>query len=100
MASYQSLHNCQKTKAPHLRQCGTFDIFDGLQLLGQLLALLHRDGLLFVLGQLLQRAALVPQVDLRADQQEGRLLAVVRYLGHPLHNTSKRERRLVSVTHS
>lgn len=69
---------------PFLRQRRALDVFDRLQFLGQLLALLQRDGLLLVLGQLLQRALLVTQIDLRADEQEGRLLTVMRYLRHPL----------------
>ena len=62
----------------------TLDVLDGLELARQLLALVDGDDALLVLGQLLDGGGVVAQVDLRADQQEGRLLAVVRDLGHPL----------------
>lgn len=69
---------------PFLRQRRALDIFDCLQFLGQLLALLQRYGFLFVLGQLLQRALLIAQIDLCTDEQERRLLTVMRYLRNPL----------------
>lgn len=67
-----------------LRQRRALHVLDRLQLLGQLLALLQRNRFLLVLGQLLQRTLLIAQIDLRTDQQERRLLAVVRYLRDPL----------------
>lgn len=67
-----------------LRQRRALHILDRLQLLGQLLALLQRNGLLLILRQLLQRTLLVAQINLRTNEQERRLLAVVRYLRDPL----------------
>lgn len=67
-----------------LRQRRALHVLDRLQLLGQFLALLQRNGLLLILSQLLQRTLLIAQINLRTNEQEGRLLTVVRYLRNPL----------------
>jgi hypothetical protein len=68
----------------YLRKGGALDILDGLELFGELLADVERHGFLLVLGQLLDHGRIVAQVDLRSHQQEGRLVAVMRYFRNPL----------------
>lgn len=77
----------------YLRQSRTLHIFDGLELPGQFLSALTGQGSLFVLGQFLQSVAVVSQIHLSPDQQEGRPRAVVRDLRHPLWR-SKAKRRV------
>ena len=71
-------------KGTNLCERRAFDVLDGLELLGESFALLAGDGLELVLGKLVESARLLAQVDLGADEQEGRLLAMMQYLGHPL----------------
>lgn len=76
-----------KTSLPpsvYLRKSWTLHIFDGLELPGQFLPALTGQGSLFVLGQFLQSVAVVSQIHLGPDQQEGRPRAVVWNLWHPL----------------
>ena len=68
----------------YLCERGALHIFDGLQLLGELFALLRRYGLELVLGELVKSGGLFSQVDLCAHEKKGRLLTVVQYFGHPL----------------
>lgn len=68
----------------YLRQGGALHVFDGLQVAGQLLGRLRGDGLLLVLGQLLDGGGVVPQVDLCPHQQERGLWTVVSDFGYPL----------------
>lgn len=68
----------------YLCKSWTLHIFDGLEVTGQFLPALTGQGSLFVLGQFLQSVAVVSQIHLSPDQQEGRPRAVVWNLRHPL----------------
>lgn len=87
------LERCQDRLVEHvlqalLRQRRTLDVLDRLQFLRQLLPLLHRYRLLFVLRQLLNRRAVVAEVHLRPHQQKRRLLTVVSYFRYPLQKNN------------
>lgn len=77
--------------APYLCESGTLHVFDSLEVPGQLVSALAGQGPLFVLGQFLQSVAVVSQVHLGPDQQEGRLRAVVGNLWHPLWKRPEEE---------
>lgn len=77
----------------HLGQRGTLDIFGCFEFFGESIALFGGSRLLLVLGQFLQRRSVVPQIDLGADQQKRRLLAVMRNFRHPLRLFDKSKER-------
>jgi hypothetical protein len=78
----------------YLRQGGALYIFDSPQFAGQLFSLVLRDGFLLVLGQLFHRYGVVTEIDLRANQQEWRLLAVMCDLRHPLLQQNNNKKTL------
>lgn len=88
-------HSTNASARVYLRERRTLHVFDGLQLSRQFLAALEGQSSLFVLGQFLQRVAVVPQIHLGADQQEGRLRAVVGNLRDPLGRRRRRIRDMI-----
>lgn len=75
----------------YLCESWTLHIFDGLELTGQFLSALAAQGSLLVFGQFLQSVAVVSQIHLSPDQQEGRPRAVVWNLWHPLWRDKVKE---------
>ena len=67
-----------------LRQGTALDVLDSTQLLSHALAILFPHGGHLLLGKLLPDAAVVPQIDLGADNEAGNAGAVVVNLGEPL----------------
>ena len=60
------------------------DELDGLELPGELLALLVRDGALALTLELLEGGVVVPEIELGANDDEGHVGAEVVDLGEPL----------------
>ena len=81
MTSHQSL-----ARQSYLCESGALDVFHGSQFLGEFLSHLYGDGTLSVLGEFFDSWVVIAQIDLSSNQQERRLLTVVRDLGHPLQN--------------
>lgn len=67
-----------------LSKGGTFDVFDGTQLLGHAIAILLSDGLHLLASQLLPHSGIIAQIGLGADDEAGDAGAVVSDLGEPL----------------
>ncbi len=79
--------------SPYLCKSWTLHIFDGLEFPGQFLSALAGQRPLFVLGQFLKSVAVVSQIHLSPDQQEGRPWAVVWNLWHPLWRRKDEEKK-------
>lgn len=77
----------------HLREGGALHVFDCFEVSGQLLGRLRGDGLLLVLGQLLDSGGVVPQINLRSHQQERGLWTVVGDLWDPLESETEKYNR-------
>lgn len=71
-------------KLCYLCERRTLHIFHSLEVSCELLSCLRSDGLLLVLGQLLDGGRVIPQINLSPDQQEGGLWTVVGNLWNPL----------------
>lgn len=71
-------------KSCYLCECWALHVFHSLEVSCQLLSCLRSDGLLLVLGQLLNGGRVIPQVNLSPNQQEWGLWTVVGDLWNPL----------------
>jgi hypothetical protein len=67
-----------------LRQRRALEVLDGANLLGHLQALRVRDGRHALLAQLVNRVLVFAQIQLRADQNHGRVGCVMANLWVPL----------------
>lgn len=63
---------------------GAFHVFDGFQVPRQFLRSLGSDGLLLILGELLDRRGVVSEVNLGPDEQKRSLRTMVSDFGDPL----------------